>query len=397
MQNNDCCYFDYNASTPVHPLVTEKYLSALSCFANPSSAHLSGEQAFAEIANAKNIISKALNCKPNEIWFTSGGTESNNWILKGLTDKARQKNKNHIIVSSIEHKSILKTAQYLSDVHKIEITVLPVNKFGCIEVDSLKMAIKPNTFLVSVMLANNETGVVQPINEIAGICREHNIFIHTDAVSAIGKIPINFKSSGVDALSLSSHKLYAPKGTGVLILKENIEIEPLIHGCGQQNSMRSGTENAPGAAAFGKSMDLMMKGEYNAEQTKKLTFELQENLKSTLKEKIIFHGDENKLGNTLSVAFIGVSGIYLQKELSKKGIYVSAGSAASTGAPSHVLTAMGISAGIAQSTLRISLGWNCTSKHVSLFLNGISEILSNNKSLEPIKSIKNYQTEKIQL
>lgn len=389
------CYFDYNASTPVHPRVSEEYTKALSLFANPSSAHAMGVEANNLINCTKESISKAINCNQNEVWFTSGGTESNNWALKGLTDICLQKKKQHIIISAIEHKSILNTAKYLEKSRGIALTILPVNTSGKVETETLIKAIRPDTFLVSVMLANNETGIIQPIREIALICKERGILIHTDAVSALGKIPIDFVSLGVDAISFSAHKLYAPKGTGVLILKESIAIEPLIHGCGQQNSMRSGTENAAGAAAFSASMRLLMNGEFHGDEIGRLTSLLKERLISSFNNNVVFHGKGHKLSNTLSVGFHNVSGTFLQQELSKKGIYVSAGAAASTGSPSHVLTAMGISDEMTQSTLRISLGWGCTSENIAKFLTDLTNILSN-KSVNFTKTrVEKNQTEKV--
>lgn len=376
-------FFDYNASTPVHPDVLTKYNEITSDYSNPSSSHYGGRIALGHIQTAKENIAKTLNCSPEWVWFTSGGTESNNWIIKGLVQDAIRQNKKHFIISSIEHKSILKTAEYIQNTFGIAITKLPVNADGKVEVESLKKSIRPETFMVSLMLANNETGIIQPVKQISEICKENTIFFHTDAVCALGKMSIDFKTLGVDALSLSSHKLYSPKGSGVLILKDTINIEPLIHGCGQQCGMRSGTENTAGAAAFGYAVKLLPEGAFSTfPSVDVLASQLHKGLREVNDGKVYFHGNGEKLSNTISVGFEGCLGTDLLQQLSEKGIFVSAGAAAAGGDASHVLTAMGISKKAAQSTLRISIGWGTDSSSVDYFLTSIKKILKK----EPVLS-----------
>jgi len=369
------CYFDYNASTPVHPEVLNCYTKVLAFYANPASLHKGGMNASSEIQAARKIISKSLNCSPDEVWFTSGGTESNNWIIKGFVQNALKAGKKHLITSTIEHKSILRSANYVSDAYNLNLTLLPVDSNGRVIPEELASSIGEDTFLVSIMLANNETGIIQPIQELAKICRERGVLFHTDAVCSLGKINIDFQELGVDALSLSGHKLYTPKGIGVLILKDGIEIDPLINGCGQQSGMRSGTENAAGAASFAKAFELLENGTfYQENEISKLAEKLKQELVEIFGSNVIFHGNGDRLENTLNVAFEGFSATYLQEELSKKGIFVSAGAAAATGDPSHVLTGMGISKELAQSTLRITLGWGSSEEDVDYFIKTLSSI-----------------------
>jgi len=382
MKDGNNCYLDYNASTPLHPKVLEKFNEVTALYANPSSAHLGGNDASQEIEAAIKNIANVINCSTTEVWFTSGGTESNNWLLKGLVQPALKNGKKHFIISSIEHKSILRTAKYISESYNLDLTLLPVNADGIVGLNDLKNAIREDSYLVSVMLANNETGIIQPIKEIAQICKEKNVICHTDAVCSLGKMPIDFKALGVDSMSFSAHKLYSPKGVGVLILKENIEIDPLIHGCGQQCGMRNGTENAAGAAAFGKALELLQQGEFaNQTSSEELSAVLKLGLQESFNDRVTFHGNGDRLSNTISATFEGMSADFLQTELSNHGICVSAGAAATTGDPSHVLTAMKISKEVAQSTLRISFGWGTTKEDISYFVNTISKIYETEKVL----------------
>ena len=376
------CYLDYNASTPVHPEVLDCYTKVLDFYANPASLHEGGINASNEIQAARKIISKSLNCSPDEVWFTSGGTESNNWIIKGFVQNALKAEKKHLITSTIEHKSILRSANYVSDAYNLDLTLLSADGNGKVNPEELIGSIREDTFLVSIMLANNETGIIQPIQELAKVCRERGVLFHTDAVCSLGKIHIDFQELGVDALSLSGHKLYTPKGIGVLILKKGIDIDPLINGCGQQSGMRSGTENAAGATSFAKAFELLENGTfYQENEISDLTQELQQQIITAFGSQAIFHGNGDRLGNTLNVGFEGISATYLQEQLSQKGIFVSAGAAAATGDPSHVLTAMGISKELAQSTLRITLGWGNSEDDIQYFIKTLSGIFEQEKVL----------------
>lgn len=368
------CYLDYNASTPLHPQVLERFIQvSQECFANPSSSHSFGQKAQMIIEQTRETIARVLGCKRNEVWFTSGGTESNNWFLKMAVEP--DKGRSHLVVSSIEHKSILKTAEFLERSQRAKLSVCPVSPKGSVSLEGLASKLVPETRLVSVMLANNETGILQPLSEIVSMCQSRSIWVHTDAVAALGKIPIHFSQLGVDALSLSGHKLYAPKGVGVLILREGLELEPLIHGCGQQCGRRSGTENVAGVAAFGKAIELLQDGVFGAKTIAQYTQELQEKLQTELPLQPLFHGQGERLSNTLSVAFPGYSGHTLLQLLSNRGIFVSAGAAANTGEPSSVLKAMQVSEDLARSTLRISLGWGNTSGDIQRFVETLKDIL----------------------
>jgi cysteine desulfurase len=364
-------YLDYNGSTPVDGAVLEAHAAWIaSGYGNASASHPEGLRARAAIAGARAAIAAGLGADPGEIWFTSGGTESNNWALIGSAPKRG----GHLIVSAIEHRSVLRTAEHLA-AQGCELTVLPSGRSGAVSADDVRRALRPDTFVVSVMLANNETGIVQPAREIAALCRERGVRYHCDAVCVIGKLPVDVRELGCDLLSLSSHKLYAPKGTGVLYVRRGVELRPLIHGCGQQDGMRSGTENTAGAVAFGKAFERMRDGAFRASEIGALRDRLWSKLHARFPNTVL-NGDGERLPNTLSVAFIGSSAPELQAALGRAGISVAAGAAASGGAPSHVLTAMGLPLEQVRSTLRFTLGVHTTAATIDQLVRELETILT---------------------
>lgn len=365
-------YLDYNGSTPVDADVARACGEWMSSgFGNAAASHPEGRKARAAIDRAREQIARLLGAEPDEIWFTSGGTESNNWALEGVMLRAPG---GHLCVSAIEHKSVLRTAEYLAG-RGHALTQIPVGADGRVRVDALARALRPDTRLVSVMLANNETGVLQPLDEISALCRSRGVLLHCDAVCAIGKVPVDVRGLGCDLLSLSAHKLYAPKGIGILFVRRGLEIDPLIHGCGQQCGMRSGSENTPGVIAFGVAAERALAGAFRAaEDLAVLRDELWAGIRGIVPGARV-NGAGPRLPNTLSVVFPGVSAVELQSALGERGISVAAGAAASNGAPSHVLTAMGVSDEAARSTLRFSLGRHTTRASLAALWRALEEAL----------------------
>lgn len=347
-------YLDYNGSTPVHPDIVDVVSRTLTdTFGNASAKHPSGVAARAAIQEARATIARGIGALPASIWFTSGGTESNNWALQGVL--AARPERRHLVVSPIEHWSVRRTAEWLGR-HGYDVTFVPVGESGAVRVDDVKSALREDTAVVSVMLANNETGVLQPASEIAAACRERGIAYHCDAVAALGKVPVDVEEIGCDLLSLSSHKMYAPKGCGVLYVREGAALPALIHGCGQQDGMRSGTENTTGVLAFAKAFELLEQGAFpSAKRLAELRDRLADRITTAFPDAKR-NGSGTFLPNTLSMSFPGVRGFELQAALGVRGVHVSAGSAAAGASPSHVLLAMGFSSERASSTIRFSLG-----------------------------------------
>lgn len=370
-------YLDNNGSTPVHPAVLEAFLASLrNTCGNASASHPLGQRAQVEIALAKEQVARALGAEPDEVWFTSGGTESNNWALKGCFEPgaAAAKGVGHLVVSSIEHKSVLRSAEALARAG-VALTVVPVGASGRVQVEDVERALRPDTRLVSLMFANNETGVLQPVREVAKLCRARGVRFHTDAVAAIGKVAIDVRELDCDLLSISGHKLYAPKGCGVLYVKRGVTLAPLIDGCGQQCGMRSGTENNPSVAALGRAFELLAKGEFRAARSSELRDLLWQRIQA-LDPKAVRNGEEPTLPNTLSVSFSGRTGAELLGELGRRGVHVAAGAAATGAAPSHVLLAMGHSETRARSTLRLTLGHSTTRDDVEFAVKVLASALA---------------------
>jgi cysteine desulfurase len=336
---------------------------------NASAGHPEGRRARQAIDAARCAVARILGAEEGEVWFTSGGTESNNWALAGAA-LARAGERRHLVVSPIEHKSVLRAAEALV-ARGFELTVLPAGTSGAVQVADVERALRPDTSLVALMLANNETGVLQPVREVASLCRERGVLLHCDAVAAVGKVPVDVRALGCDLLSLSGHKLYAPKGVGLLYVRRGAFSEgtperqacgqaapalpPLIHGCGQQAGMRSGTENTAGIVALARAFERLEEGAYDHQRLERLRDRLWAGLQ-VLEPACQRNGTGACLPNTLSVAFPGHSGASLQQALGRLGFSVAAGAAATNGAASHVLLAMGLGEERARSTLRFSLG-----------------------------------------
>lgn len=349
-------YLDHNATTPVDAeavVVMNDYISRE--FGNPSSSYPLGVRAKEAVEQARQEVASLIGCKGNEIIFTSGGSESNNMVLKGVVDLGSIKGK-HIITSAIEHPAIINPALYLMELGA-DVTFLPVDNFGRVNPDDVKNAIKPETILISIMLANNETGTLQPVKEISKIAKDNSILMHTDAAQAVGKIPVDVEELGVDFLSIAGHKLYGPKGIGALYIKEGQNITPLIHGAGQEMGKRAGTENVILATGLGAACRIAEKRlPQDMKKTKVLRDLLQEMLFNGIEDLVLNGHPEERLPNTLNISIPKIDGGKLLGMLDNV--------VASTGAAchdrdvklSHVLSAMGVSPEVGMGTLRLTLG-----------------------------------------
>ena len=390
--DNRLIYLDHAASTPVLQEIINEMLPYLgNLYGNPSSIHTYGIKSKIAIQIARKRVAMLIGSKPSEIFFTSGGTESDNLALKGLSRSIRnyQNIKNHIITSSIEHDAILETCRYLER-DGFTVTYLKVDKDGIIDKTELKTHLNEKTALVSIMLANNEIGVIQPIKELSEIVHDFNkmIIFHSDAVQAVGKIPINVKELDLDSLSLSSHKINGPKGVGALYVREKVNFEPLIQGGGQESTLRSGTENVPGIVGLGKASEISM---LNLKVNSQYLYYLRDHLIRRINEEIcgkILNGSlEHRLPNNVNFTFLGLNGEDLLTKLDEDGILVSTGSACSANRQqeSHVLKAIGLNHEEISGSIRITLGIQNTiddlEKTVIVLKNRITEL----RKLSPIK------------
>ena len=356
-------YLDFNATTPVAPEVADAIHQALiDPFGNPSSEHWAGLSAREAVEKARAQVAELLHCHSDEIVFTSGGSESNNHALKG-TFFARGGRGGHVITTQVEHPAVLNPCRFLER-QGASVTYLPVDCFGRVNPDDVRHALTPRTILISVMHANNEVGTLQPIFEIGRIAREHGILFHTDAAQSAGKIPTAVDELGVDLLSLAGHKLYAPKGVGVLYVRKGVHLEPLIHGAGHESGRRAGTENILLDVALGAACDLAQSllGMESIRQLRDLFWEL---LQTRFCERVVLNGHPTeRLPNTLSVSFVGKVGSTILSGL--EGVAASTGSACHSGSVelSPVLKAMSIPPEIGMGTIRFSLGRTTTREEI---------------------------------
>jgi len=382
-------YLDNAASTAVHPEVVKEMLPYFDVqYGNPSSIHQFGRKAKNAIQNARKQVAALIGAEPDEILFTSGGTESNNTILHGTLILEQ----NHFITSSIEHEAILKPCKKLEEIG-LEVTYLPVDEYGIVDPDIITNSINPHTVLVSIMLANNEVGTIQPMKEISEICKKYQISLHTDAVQAVGKIPIDVKELGVDALSISSHKINGPKGVGALFIKKGLKVNPVILGGGQENGLRSGTENVAGIVGFGKACEI-------AKERLSENISHFQNLYSSILSKIVkeiphvkLNGDpQNRIFNNIHLTFLGVNGEDLIIKLDEHGIAASTGSACSvhTQKASHVLQAMGFNHEQITGSLRISFGYMNTLNEVEQTVEVLKKVVAELRSVSPYKTKYNF-------
>ena len=377
-------YFDNSATTPIKTEVLNEIMPFLTTeYGNASSLYSIGRKSKKSIENARKKVAELINCNSKEIYFTAGGSESDNIALKGFAYANKEKG-NHIITSKIEHPAILETCRYLQE-EGFEVSYINVNEDGIIKLEELKKAIKSSTILISVMVANNEIGTIQPIEEIAQIAHKNNIVFHTDAVQAIGNMTIDVAKMQIDMLSLSGHKIHAPKGIGALYVKDGIQIEKIINGGNQEKGKRGGTENVAGIVGLGKACEIANKNmETHIRKLAKLRDYYIKKLKKEIPNKIRINGTmEKRLPGNANISFEGINSSELIFKLDEKGICVSAGSACSSGKnlPSHVLSAINVPEKYINSAIRTTFGDNNTYEEVDYLIRVIkNEILKKNTS-----------------
>jgi len=382
-------YMDYLATTPVDPRVMEAMVPFFtSVYGNAASRnHQFGWEAEEAVENARKSIADAIGAKPSEIIFTSGATESNNLSLAGLWEMYKEKG-NHIVTLVTEHKCVLDTAEYLQREKGVDVTFLTVKEDGLVDLNELKSALRDDTLLVSVMFANNEIGVLQPIAEIGKLCKERGIFFHTDAAQALGKVPINVEELGVDLLSMSGHKVYGPKGIGALYVrkrKPRVKLKPIIHGGGHERGMRSGTLNVPAIVGFGKAVEIAideMEGE--TKRASKLRDRLEQALLKELDYTQVNGSVENRLPGLSNISFAYVEGEGLMMAI--PDIAVSSGSACTSASlePSYVLKALGLSDELAHSSIRFGIGRFTTEKEVDYVVQSMIKGVRKLRELSPL-------------
>lgn len=379
-------YLDNAATTAVRPEVFEAMKPHfLEEYANPSSVYTFAQHSARAVENARSQIADMLHAKTSEIYFTAGGSESDNWAIKAIADLKKEKGK-HIITSKIEHHAVLHTCEYLEK-QGYEVTYLNVDENGLISLEELKASIRPDTILISIMFANNEIGTIEPIAEIGKIAKEHNIIFHTDAVQAFAHVPIDVKEMNIDALSASGHKFNGPKGIGFLYLRSNIRIQPLIHGGAQERGKRAGTINTPGIVGMGKAAELAQK-EMDSRIEKET--QVRDYLIQKIRDNIPYvklNGDEQKrLPNNVNFSFRFVEGEALLLMLDRAGICGSSGSACTSGSldPSHVLLAIGLPHEIAHGSLRLTLSEETTKEDADYVVEQLQTIIEKLRSMSPL-------------
>jgi cysteine desulfurase len=351
-------YLDHNATTPVHPEVLSAMLPYMrDVFGNPSSIHWYGQQARRALDRAREQVARLIGAEPDEIVFESGGTEANNHVLRGVVERTGTSSP-HIITSSVEHHALLNPCRNL-EARGCRVTYLPVDEFGIVDPESVAEALTGDTVLISIMLANNDVGTLQPVKEIAGLARKEGVWVHTDAVQAVGKIPVDVGELGVDLLTLSAHKVYGPKGVGALYIRRGTDLAPLLHGGHHEKKRRAGTENVPGIVGLGLACEIAGKSlKETGARMAALRDRMQQGIQREIPGVEINGHPHRRLPNTLNLGFAGVDGESLLMNLDLLGIAASTGSACTSGSaePSHVLVAMGRSPEQASSSIRFSLG-----------------------------------------
>ncbi len=382
----DLIYLDNAATTKVAPEVFDAMLPYF-CeqYGNPSSAYSFSGQIAKKVSEARVLIAGTIGADEKEIFFTSGGSESDNWAIKGIADSLRDKG-NHIITTKIEHHAVLHTCEFLEK-HGFEVTYLDVDKYGLVDHEQLEKAIKPSTILISVMFANNEIGTIEPIEKIGAIAHAHDVVFHTDAVQAFGHLPIDVNAMNIDLLSASAHKLGGPKGVGLLYVRKGVKLSNLIHGGAQEKGRRAGTTNAAGIIGFAKATEIA-----NAKMDERNAYEkkLRDSLITRVLDEIPYsrlNGDkELRLPNNANFCFRFVEGESLLIMLDRKGICASSGSACTSGSldPSHVLLAIGLPHDIAHGSARLTLSEETTQEDIDYTVDALKETVERLRSMSPL-------------
>lgn len=379
-------YLDHAATTAVHPDVLKEMLPYFTeKFGNPSSVYGFAASNKNKINDAREVIAKSIGAEPEEIYFTGGGSESDNWALKGVAEAYASKGR-HIITTKIEHHAILHTCEYL-ETKGYDVTYLDVDETGLVRLEDLERAIRPDTILISIMFANNEIGTIEPIREIGAIAHKHGILFHTDAVQAYAQIPIRVDEMNIDMMSASGHKFNGPKGIGFLYIKKGLKLKSLIHGGQQERGRRAGTENVPGIVGIGKACEIAMAS--MEERIRKET-ELRDYLIGRLLKEIPYtrlNGHSKKrLPNNVNISFQFAEGESILIMLDMAGICASSGSACTSGSvdASHVLLAIGLPREIAHGSLRLTLGYENTKEEMDIVVDAIKNIIENLRNMSPV-------------
>ncbi len=381
-------YMDNSATTKVREEVLDVMINTLKDnYGNPSSVYKMGRDTKKIIEESRGSIAEVLSCKSNEVYFTGSGTEADNWAIKGIAEKYKNKGK-HIITSKIEHHAVLHVCEYLEK-QGYEVTYIDVNSDGLVNPKDVEEAIRPDTILISIMFANNEIGTIQPIKEIGKIAKENGVLFHTDAVQAIGHVKIDVDEYNIDLLSLSGHKVYAPKGIGALYIRKGIKIEPLIHGGAQERRRRAGTENTASIVALGKAISLAYE-EYE-EEVKKITSlrdKLIDGILTTIPNSHLNGSRENRLPSNVNISFDFIEGESILLMLDMKGIFASSGSACTSGSldPSHVLLSTGLKHEEAHGSIRFSIGKFNTEEEVDTVISELKPIIERLREMSPLYS-----------
>ncbi len=379
-------YLDNAATTKTRPEVVEAMLPYFTeLFGNPSSVYGFASQNKEAVTVAREQIAKALNAPTQDVYFTAGGSESDNWALKATMEAYKDKG-NHLITTKIEHHAILHTCEYLEK-NGCEVTYLDVDENGVVDLEQLKRSIKPTTVLISVMYANNEIGTVQPVKEIGQIAKEHGVLFHTDAVQAFGQLPIDVAAENIDMLSASGHKLNGPKGIGFLYIRKGLKLRSLIHGGGQERKRRAGTENVPGIVGFGKAVELAVSGmDAKIEKETKLRDYMIDRVLAEIPYVRLNGHRTLRLPNNANFSFQFIEGESLLIMLDMKGICASSGSACTSGSldPSHVLLAIGLPHEIAHGSLRLTLSEETTKEEIDFTIEQLKAIVANLRNMSPL-------------
>ena len=379
-------YLDHASTTPVHTEVLEAMLPYFTKeFGNPSSIYPLGQNASDAVAEARDTLAALIGAKPQEIFFTSGGTESDNWALKGFMHANASKGK-HLITSAIEHHAVLHTCETLEH-EGFEVTYLPVDEHGLVSVEDFKAAIRPDTILASIMFANNEIGTIEPIAELASAAHEANIVFHTDAVQAFGHEPIDANELGIDLLSASSHKIYGPKGVGLLYVRKGIKLQNLLDGGQQERGKRGSTENVPGIIGFAKAAELAQADLLpERDRQRALRNHAIKRILSEIPDAKLNGSWEDRLANNVNFSFEFIEGEGMLLQLAARGICVSSGSACTSGSldPSHVLLAIGLPHEIAHGSLRLTVGKSTTQEDIDFTVDSLKNTLENLRMMSPL-------------
>jgi cysteine desulfurase len=375
-------YLDFNATTPIQAELKSALPEVLEVWGNPSSIHWAGQQAKTLLRDARISIANSLGVSPLELIFTSGGSEGNNTVLRGVFEKTRGLARSEFITTNIEHPSVLKTLSHLKDLGAV-VHQIGVSKTGELDWEHLSRVLGERTALVSMMLANNETGLILPLKKVTEMAHAVGALVHTDAVQAFGKIPVNLAELGVDYASISAHKFYALKGSGVLFAKKGSDIKPLIYGGGQERSRRGGTENVIGIWAMGFMTSQFSNLSERADRVRALRDQMESEILKTIPQTRVTHADRERLPNTSNLILEGVDGETLLMSLDVKGFAVSTGAACSSGnpEPSPILLAMGLTRPEAQSSLRVSIGWTTTEEEINSFISTLQQVATRLRNL----------------